>query len=139
MRTETAYRNVFAALVIVPTIAMTGLVAEPFAGKSGAEAQQRQSQSLSRSPNFSGPSNNGGSDEPRRPRTPPPCQPGTAAVAAIDCTPWTPPRFTAASEEECECHIVYKTVNGRRVPMKDCYVLLPTNKVHYCQNPRVVN
>ena len=135
MRTETTYRNVFAALVIVPAIAMAGLVAEPFAGKSGAEAQQ-----LTRSPNtVDRDGSNDSDDGPTRGRTPPPCTPGTASVAAIDCTPWTPPRFTAASEDECECHIVYKTVNGRRVPMKDCYVLLPTNQVHYCQNPRTVN
>ncbi|MAZ16071.1 hypothetical protein [Oricola sp.] len=136
MNTTLTHRNIFAALVLVPAMALGGLVAEPIAGKSGAEAQQ---QSFQRSPDYSRPDRKDSSDEPRRGRTPPPCIPGTASVAAIDCTPWTPPRFTASSKEDCECHIVYKTVNGQRVAEKDCYVLLPTNKVYYCQNPRAVN
>lgn len=136
MNTTLTHRNIFAALVLVPAMALGGLVAEPFAGKSGAEAQQ---QSFTRGQDYSRPDKNDGSDEPRRQRTPPPCTPGTASVAAIDCTPWTPPRFTASSKEDCECHIVYRMVNGRRVAEKDCYVLLPTNKVHYCQDLRVVN
>jgi len=79
-----------------------------------------------------------GDDNPNRERRLPPCPPDVPAAAAgpndLNCTPWTPPP-RAASEEDCECR--RKTVDNKRV--WDCYVLLPTNRVHYCDNRRVIN
>lgn len=77
-----------------------------------------------------------GDDEPERVRRLPPCPPdepiGAAAIDTLNCTPWTPPP-RAASTDDCECR--RKTVDNKRV--WDCYVLLPSNKVHYCENRRV--
>lgn len=137
MNTTLAYRNIFAALVLVPTIALAGVVAEPFAGKSAAEAQVS-----TRAPNNrpgANPKDDPDSDPVSRSRLLRPCPPGvTTIVGGANCRPWTPPRFTAASKEDCSCHVTYKTINGQRVATKDCYVLLPTDEVYYCKNPSVI-
>ena len=131
MNTTLAHRNIFAALVLVPAMALTGVMAESFAGQSAAFAQQ-----AGRGSSDNGPRGDKGDIDPTH--APRPCPPGVAAVAGGNCEPWTPPRFTAKSEEECGCHVTYSTINGQRVATKDCYVLLPNNKVHYCQADTVI-
>ncbi|MAS05677.1 MAG: hypothetical protein CL534_13485 [Ahrensia sp.] len=125
MNTTLTHRNIFAALVLVPAMALTGVMAESLAGQSAAFAQQT---GRGQGPSDSGPRGEKGDiDFTRGLRPCPPGAPGS------NCEPWTPPRFTAKSEEECGCHVTYSTVNGQRIATKDCYVLLPNNKVHYCQ------
>ena len=131
MNTTLTHRNIFAALVLVPAMALTGVMAESFAGQSAAFAQQ---QSAGRGSSDEGPRGDK-SDINRAQR---PCPIGVTAIAGGNCEPWTPPRFTAKSEEECGCHVTYSTVNGQRIATKDCYVLLPNNKVHYCQADTVI-
>lgn len=134
MKTTLTHRNILAALVLVPAMALTGVMAESLAGQSAAFAQQ---QSAGRGSPDNGPRGDKGSG-PETNRAQRPCPIGVAAVAGGNCEPWTPPRFSAVSAEECGCHITYKTINGRRVAAKDCYVLLPNNKVHYCQNDTII-
>lgn len=134
MYLKLATRNIAAALVLVPSIALAGIATEPFFGKSGAEAQQRtrSANQIDRAPNRS---------EDDTPELVPldPCEPGTkGAPAELNCRPWTPPTHAASSKEDCSCELTYKMVNGQKVAVRDCYVLLPTNEVYYCPNPRVV-
>lgn len=127
-------RKILGAMLLVPALALSVVTMEGVSDLSDAKAQQ-----LSRSPNSVDRGPNGDNSDGRNPgRTPRPCPPGTATLAAIDCTPWTPPTHLASSKEDCSCHVTYKTVNGRRIATKDCYVLLPDNTVHYCQNPHLV-
>lgn len=139
MKTALTHRNSFAALVFVPAIALAGVAAVSLGGMSAAEAQELSRVSSNpgtNTPGIAGPdlrgfNDDGGNNLVRRR----PCEPGAVGVNATDCTPWTPPAVMATSEDECECKIVYNMVNGQRVATKDCYVLLPTHKVHYCTNP----
>lgn len=138
MKLAFAHRKTLAALIVVPAIALTGIVAETATGLSDAQAQQRQSRGpVNVGP---GPNEDGGGDGGNGPIIPVlrPCPPGLTAVPGANCRPWTPPAQTAESEEDCTCRIVYKMVDGRRVPAKDCYVLLPNQKVHYCTNPGIL-
>lgn len=134
MNTTLTHRNIFAALVLVPALALTGVMAESFAGQSAAFAQQ---QSSGRGSPDSGQRGGKGSD-PASSNARIPCPIGVTAVAGGNCEPWTPPRFTAKSEDDCGCHVTYSIVNGQRIATKDCYVLLPNNKVHYCQADTVI-
>ena len=131
-----ATRKTLIAALFVPAIALTGVTAEAFVGKSDAQAQQLQrapQRTVNRIPGIPGGGGNGPSRVPLRP-----CPPGVTAAVDLNCRPWTPPRFTAASKEECTCHTTYTTINGRRVATKDCYVLLPDDTTYYCRNPSVV-
>lgn len=134
MTTTLTYRKRLATLFLVPAIAFAGVTAEAIGDMSGAQAQQQ-----TRAPARIDPRPNGGGDGSDAPiiRRLRPCVPGVA-VAAVPCRPWTPPTHTAASEEDCSCHVTYKTVNGQRIAAKDCFVLLPDKRVHYCENPRIL-
>lgn len=48
-----------------------------------------------------------------------------------------PPRKIrkVASKESCECSINVIRSGGRTIQVKDCYVQLPDNTVHFCKNP----
>jgi len=133
MNTTLTHRNIFAAMVLVPAMALTGIMAESFAGQSAAFAQQ---QSSSRGSSDNGPRGDKSDFDPTHAQRP--CPPGATGAPGANCEPWTPPRFTAKSEEECGCHVTFRTINGQRVAMKDCYVLLPNNKVHYCEADTVL-
>jgi hypothetical protein len=129
-----ATRKTLIAALFVPAIALTGVTAEAFVGKSDAQAQQLQrapQRSVNRVPGIPGGGGNGPSAPPLRP-----CPPGTI-THVVDCRPWTPPR-RVASEDKCECHVKYQTINGQRVAVRDCYVLLPNDQVYYCENQRLM-
>lgn len=134
MKLVLAHRNTLSAMLVVPALAAGAMMVTALGDFSPAQAQQ-QTQTPSRSDPDPG-RGNGFHDDPIVRHQLPPCQPGTPAVLTHDCRPWTPPTHTASSTEDCECAITYKTINGRRVAVKDCYVLLPNNTVGYCMNPR---
>lgn len=112
--------------LLVPAIALTGITAEAFGGKADAQAQQQQQRPQREIPE---------STEERSSARLPPCPPG--AAASPNCRAWNPPR-RAESADSCECQITYQTINGQRVAVKDCYVLLPNNQVYYCENEHLV-
>jgi len=124
-------RKTLALAILIPGLAVTTIGAEVAAGLSSAEAQQLQ-QKTEKEPG------NSISDKGPQQQKLPPCRPGTASVAAIDCTPWTPPRRVASSKDDCSCELTYKMVGGQKVAVRDCYVLLPTNEVYYCPNPAIM-
>jgi hypothetical protein len=50
------------------------------------------------------------------------------------CKPKKPMR-KVSSKESCECGINVIRSGGRTIQVKDCYVQLPDNTVHFCKNP----
>ncbi|MFZ2100111.1 MAG: hypothetical protein WAU86_06055 [Oricola sp.] len=130
-----ATRKILITALFVPMIAMTAVSVEPFAGLSGAHAQQSPNNPAPTPPPPAGtpPTGDFDGDGPYSSMIPP-CVPGTPVTP--NCRPWTPPR-QVSSAEECECQIVYKTIGGKRVAIKDCYVLLPSQKVRYCDDNRL--
>ena len=50
------------------------------------------------------------------------------------CPPRRPMR-KVASRESCECKVNVIRSGGRTIQVKDCYVQLPDNTVHFCKSP----
>lgn len=50
------------------------------------------------------------------------------------CQPKKPMR-KVSSKESCECSVNVIRSGGRTIQVKDCYVQLPDNTVHFCRNP----
>lgn len=127
MNAAIASRRTLIAALFVPAMALTGMTAEAVTGNSEAFAQVSP-------PNQQRPPVPESSNGATTPELPP-CPPGAAPTP--NCRPWNPPR-RAESEEDCECQITYQTMNGQRVAVRDCYVLLPNDKVYYCEQGRLV-
>lgn len=135
MKTTLFGRKSFLLAVIIPAFAAGAILSTG----NETQAQQQSAGFSSYSPKGGGGRSNGKSQSyaptdgiDARPGIPL-CPPGTAPTP--NCRAWTPPRTipVAKSEDDCSCTNRYITVNGLRVATRDCYVLLPSKRVHYCQ------
>lgn len=136
MNIALATRKALIATVFVPVIAMTAVSVEPFAGLSGAEAQQAAGRGGNNGGGNNGGGNNGGRGESSRGENPYLLMQGgnCAPVGATHYVPCPPVQMTEA--QDCSCEVYYRMVGGQRVAVKDCY-FEANNEIRYCHNDQI--